>query len=214
LNQAVVMLGSNVIKSIVLAVSTKALYKYAGITEHMMWDHSIGAAIAARLIAAEHGRDLAEVAFIGGLMHDVGKVVMSNEAHDAFVEVMRKTYNDGVDSIDAEEAVFSYNHIEIGSKVIAKWGFPPNLVQILARHHLDRCSLEDIADPFVAKATACVCLADSICKLLGIGYRSPDDTIVIHEHPSVAFLHISKDEVDKLIEETGTAYEEEKALFQ
>jgi putative nucleotidyltransferase with HDIG domain len=213
MRQAVVTLGCNAIESIALAVSTRSLYKHSGITEHMMWDHSVGAAIAARLIATDHGRDLAEVAFIGGLMHDVGKVVMNNDAHDAFVEVMRRINNDGVDSIDAEEAVFGYNHIDIGSEVITKWGFPPILVQILAQHHLDKCSLDDISDLFVAKVTACVCLANSICKLLGIGYRSPDETIDIYAHPSVAFLHISRNEVYKLIKETATTYEQEKHFF-
>ncbi|MCP3676445.1 MAG: HDOD domain-containing protein [Deltaproteobacteria bacterium] len=214
LQQAVITLGGNAIKNIALAVSTKSLYKYSGIAEHMMWDHAIGVAIAARLIAADHGRELAEVAFIGGLMHDVGKVVMNNEAHEAFIEVMKSSYNNGVDSLDAENAVFGYNHIDVGSKVVEKWGFPSNLVQILARHHLNKCSLEDISDPLVAKATASVALADSICKQLGIGYRNQDDTVVIHMHPSVAFLHLSKDKVDKLIEETGTVYQQEKALFQ
>ncbi|MFQ5328619.1 MAG: HDOD domain-containing protein [Thermodesulfobacteriota bacterium] len=214
LNQAVVMLGSNVIQSLVLAVSTRSLYKRFGMMEQLMWDHSIGTAIAARLIAAKHGRELAEVAFIGGLMHDVGKVIMNNEAGAAFIEVMKRTYNHSAASLDAEEAICGYNHTEIGSKVVTKWGFPPILVQIISKHHLDRCILEDILDPFTAKAIAAVALANTTCKVLGVGYRGPNETTAIHDHPALSFLDISPERLDELVEEARETYQSEKALFQ
>jgi len=214
LNQAVVLLGGNVIQSLVLAVSTRSLYKRFGMMEQLMWNHSIGTAIAARLIAAEQSKDLAEVAFIGALMHDVGKVIMNNEISDAFIEVMKRTYNRGTASIDAEEAICGYNHTEIGSKVASKWGFPPILVNIIAQHHLDRCLLEDLPDPFEAKAIAAVSLANSACKVLGIGYRNIDETGAIHDHPALPFLGISTERLGELIEEAGVTYKQEQALFQ
>ena len=133
LQQAITLLGLNAINSLVIALSTKSLYKRFGITEQMMWDHSVGTSIAAKLISSGFGAEAEAVAFIGGLMHDFGKVVMNNESPEAFAEVMMKTYNEGIDSIAAEEGVFGYNHTEIGSMVAGKWGFPSIHFSILEK---------------------------------------------------------------------------------
>ena len=214
LQQAIMVLGFKTIRSIVLSVSTKSLYKKFGMTEQMLWDHSIGAAISAKLLSAGLGRDVGDIAFIGGLMHDLGRVVMNNEAPEAFSEVMMKMYNDDVGSITAEEDIFGYNHSEIGSGVIAKWGLLPALVEIIEKHHLDKCSLQDIGDPLIANGVSCVHLADNVCKMLGIGFREPDEAVLLHELPSAVFLGMKKEGLEKLVENIDETYNKEKAIFQ
>lgn len=213
LQQAIMVLGFKTIRSLVLSVSTKSLHKKFGMTEKMIWDHSVGAAIAAKMISADLGSDVKDIAFIGGLMHDMGKVFMNNETPEAFSEVMMKMYNEGVESIRAEEDIYGYTHAEIGSKVIAKWGLSPVLVKILDMHHLHSTSLEDIGDSLVAQGTACVNLADYICKVLGIGYREPDDSIALKELPSAVFLKLNNEKMDALVEGIRETYESEKAVF-
>ena len=214
LQQAVTLLGLNVVNSLVIALSTKSLYKKFGIAEQMMWDHSIGTSIAARLASSGLGQDVEGVAFIGGLMHDLGKVILNNESPEAFSEVMMKTYNEGLDSITAEEEVFGYNHTEIGSRVAEKWGFPSIHVTILKNHHLNNCKLEDIEEPAVANVIACIHLANNICKILGIGYRSANESISAHELPSAVFLNFTEEKLEMLMKEVGESYEKEKSIFQ
>ncbi len=214
LQQAIMVLGFKTIRSIVLSVSTKSLYKNFGMTEQMLWDHSIGVAISAKMLSADLGRDAGDIAFIGGLMHDIGRVVMNNEAPETFSEVMMKMYNDDVGSITAEEDFFGYNHSEIGSGVIAKWGLSPMLVEIIEKHHLNKCSIQDIRDPLVATGVASVHLADNVCKLLGIGFREPDETVLLNELPSAVFLGMKKEGLEKLVEEINDTYNKEKAIFQ
>jgi HD-like signal output (HDOD) protein len=155
-----------------------------------------------------------EIAFTGSLMHDLGKVIMNNEAPESFAEVMMIMYNDGIDSIKAEEKVFGYNHTDVGSKVVVKWGLSPSLSEILAKHHLNNCKLEDLEGSSIAKSIACVNLADYVCKFLGVGYRSPDDTIQLHELPSAVFLNMPKEKLDPLIQEIKETYDNEKSVFQ
>lgn len=214
LKQAITLLGVNAINSLVIALSIKSLYKRFGITEQMMWDHSVGTSIAAKLISSGLGAEVEGVAFIGGLMHDFGKVVMNNESPEAFSEVMMKTYNEGIDSITAEEEVFGYNHMEIGSMVAEKWGFPSIHVSILKKHHLNNGKLEDIEDQSVARVIACVHLANNICKMLGIGYRSPNETILANELPSTVFLDLTKERMEVFVKDVVEAYEKEKSIFQ
>ena len=58
LKQAIMILGFSTIKSLVLSASTKSIYKKFGITEQLLWDHSVGVAIAARLISGRFGGEM------------------------------------------------------------------------------------------------------------------------------------------------------------
>lgn len=213
LNQAVVILGFTALKDLVVTVSTKLQYKRFGITEQMMWDHSIGAAVAAREIARGHGRDMEEMAFLGGLMHDFGKVVMNNEAPEAYLEVMQETYNEGKEAIEAEASVFGYTHTEIGAMVLTEWGFPQVLISMLRSHHLQDCTPEGFSDPFEARAVSCIHLADSLCKRLGIGYRCPVQGIQLDELVSTRYLGFDAGTIERLRQTASDKYEAEKAAF-
>ena len=214
LKQAIMILGFSTIKSLVLSASTKSIYKKFGITEQLLWDHSVGVAISARLISSSFGTEVEDIAFLGGLMHDLGKVVMNNETPDVFANVMMKVYNDDMDSITAEDEVYGYNHTDIGPGVVSKWGFAPILIEILEKHHLHNCKLDELEDSLVAKGVACVNLADNVCKVLGIGYKDPNDTIVLHELPSSIFLEMTEEKLSSLAEEVEEAYKIEKSVFQ
>lgn len=213
LRQAILILGLKTIRSLVLSVSTRGLYKNFGMKEKILWDHSVGAAIASKMISAGFGAEVGEVSFVGGLMHDLGKTVMNNESPDVFGEVMMNVYNDDNESIAAEEGMYGFNHAEIGARVIEKWGFNFLLVNILEMHHLTNIKLEDIDNPTVAKNVAVVNLADHMCKYLGIGYRSPKKTIQLHELPSSVFLKFGKNALDGLAVNIQETYNREKSVF-
>ncbi len=213
LHQAILILGFKTIRSLVLSVSTRALYKNFGMKEKILWDHSVGAGIAAKLISVGFGAEIGEVSFVGGLMHDLGKVVMNNESPEEFAEVMMKVYNEGFDSITAEMEVYGYNHTEIGAGVVEKWGFAPLLVKILQMHHLRSLNLADIKEPAVATAIAITNLADHVCKVLGIGYRNPDDKIELHKLPSAVFLNMPQERLNILVKNIEETYNLEKTIF-
>jgi HD-like signal output (HDOD) protein len=213
LHQAILILGFKTIRSLILSVSTKALYKNFGMKEKILWDHSVGAAIAAKILSIGFGFEVGEVSFIGGLMHDFGKVVMNNETPDVFGEVMMRIYNEDIESTVAEEEVYGFNHAEIGARVVEKWGFSPLLVSILEKHHLNNVNLQDINDPVVAKGVATVHLADHACKVLGIGYRDPNETIKLDELPSALFLKYDANKLDALIKNIQESYNAEKSIF-
>ncbi len=214
LQHAVMILGLKTIKSLVLTATTRSLYKKFGITEQMMWDHSIGAGIASKVIAGNLGSEVEDVAFVGGLMHDLGKVIMNNETPEMFSEVMMNIYNDNTESITAEQELYGFDHTDIGAGVVTKWKFAPILVHILGKHHLHKCTLEEIGDDMRTKSVACVHLADNICKVLGIGFRSSDDSIVLHELPSAVYLGISQDKFEGLLRNISETYTSEKSAFE
>ncbi len=213
LQHALLILGFKTLRSIVLTATTRSLYKKFGMTEKIIWDHSVGAAIAAKLISRGLGSDVADIAFVGGLMHDLGKVIMNNETPEVYSEVMMKMYNEGMDSVTAEKDIYGYDHTDVGAGVTGKWKFAAPLVLVLKDHHLNNCRLEDINDSLAAKSIACVHLSDHICKFLGIGYREADESIIVHELQSAVYLNLGKDHLDNLLNEISETYNAEKSVF-
>ncbi|MEE9543761.1 MAG: HDOD domain-containing protein [Thermodesulfobacteriota bacterium] len=214
LRQAILVLGLNAIKDLVITVSTKSQFKNFGITEKMLWDHAVGTGIAARLISSDLDREVRDVSFLSGLMHDFGKVVMNNANHEAYLEVMQKTYNENMSALEAEENIFGYNHTDVGSLVMSGWGFPPVYVEVLDKHHLKDCKLDEIKDKKIARSIACINLADNLCKALGIGYREPYTDIVLEELPAKIFLEITDAKIEELKSSVTSSYEEERAHFE
>lgn len=214
IRQAIMVLGLKSLRTIVVAVSTKLQYKRFGITEQLMWDHSIGAAIAARYFASSRWKELEELAFLGGLMHDFGKIIMNNECPQEFSEVMQRIYNEGEDSLTAENSIFGYNHTDIGPMVMKKWEFPAIFVHVLGDHHLHKLSLADVQDPAAARVVACVHVGDNICKRLGMGYRSPDIAIPVIDSPVAQLLNLSDAGLARAMEDIQKIYTVEKAGFQ
>ncbi|MBM3804374.1 MAG: HDOD domain-containing protein [Acidimicrobiia bacterium] len=162
---AVNVLGFKNTRDMTIMAATRGVYKRFGITEKMLWTHSISAAIGAKTIASRYAPFVRDDAFICGLLHDVGKVILNNECPDLFAQVMMRTYNEGETSIRAESTVLGYTHTEVGAAITAKWNYPKVISTIILQHHRDEEARPPIEDPASLKVLACVDLANTGCKV-------------------------------------------------
>ncbi len=205
LTQAIMIIGFSTIKNIVLAASTKDVYKRFGLTEKMLHEHSFGAAISAHGIAREIGFKNTEEAFLVGLLHDIGKVILNNNDPDRFMEVMQEVYNGGSSFSQAEKAVFGFTHSEVGGMVVRKWQLSPEMEKVVRFHH--SLSALGTDDPYVLQLTAIVNLADATCHKLGIGVREPRD-LDLSRLKSSAILKLGPEKLAKIEETVKESYEE------
>lgn len=170
LTQAILRLGLNAVRNIVVATSMKNVYKRFGLAEKLIWEQMIGAALAANVIAKQARRTDPEDAFIGGLLHDVGKVVLNNELPEKFASVMQKVYNDAVPFEEAEKEVFEFSQREVGAFIVKKWGFPEKLENLI-RSFDDHGALD--VDKQTSNLAFTIALADRMCQKFGMGWRNP-----------------------------------------
>ena len=212
---AVSLLGFSAVQSLVMAASTKGLHKNSGILEQMMWDHSVGGAVAARILcwAGGFGGPVQDVAFLAGLLHDIGKVVMNNETPRLYAEVSATVYNEKRSSVDVEREIYGYDHAEIGAGVLRRWGLSPHLVAIVGNHHETVNEFAFMEDDLSRKGSAIVNLGDQICKRLGIGYREPDDELALKDLSSTTYLKLPEKVLEEAVVEIQASYETEKTLF-
>mgnify|MGYP000938877064 CR=1 FL=1 len=159
--QAVILLGMNVVKGMLLGIS---IFELMQETMVGLWEHSIGCSVAARIIAQKRGFKETEEISVSALLHDIGKVVLILQYPDRYEYAMKKTQDRGVVIGMAEEEVFPANHAEAGSWITEKWRFPKVLTETIRYHHKPHLS-----KTFLYEASI-VSLADVLVRARGFGF--------------------------------------------
>jgi len=167
ISDATLLLGFSTIKSLAISTHTSGLLAGPlpgyGLQRGELWQHSVAVAFTARRLAIEAGVEPVEEAFVAGLLHDIGKVILSSRMEDAFDEVIAVAEERRAPLHEVEVELLGFDHAELGAQIAATWNFPPELEEAIRVHH----------DP--ARATErpelahCVYVADATCILIGVG---------------------------------------------
>ena len=88
-DRAIIVVGENVLKNLALEYSLRNTNKTYGVTERKLWENSIGCAVACRMIAGRLTDIDKSEAYLAGLQHHIGKVVMINRDKDLYREVLK-----------------------------------------------------------------------------------------------------------------------------
>ena len=160
-NHAVMLLGLNVVKGLLLSVSVFEIMHKAMIG---LREHSIGVAIASKVLGRKKGLKEPEEVFVAGLLHDVGKVILTLAWPEEYEKTVKDAEAAGIAIFDAERSHFSETHAAVAGWLAEKWHFPRKLCECIANHHRPQVST------LAPLETAIVHTADVIVKARGIGY--------------------------------------------
>lgn len=173
IDRAVSYLGERIIVSIALGdcagkLMGKELEGYSA-QRGSLWKHDLRAAIAAREVVVQSGADISpELAFTAGLLHDIGKALISDYlAGTAPEAVSLITAEDSFDYLDAEEQLVGFNHTQAGFELAKSWELPAELTAAIRFHH----DPEEATEEFRALVYA-VHLGDVIAMMGGFGTGS------------------------------------------
>lgn len=138
IKNAVVILGFNGIRSVVLSVNLSKLMKIDldfTDTNNNFWAHSLATATVVKLIARRNISKLQidpEEAFCAGLLFGIGKFYLSIQYSDQYTEIVGKTKESGNSFYALEEDIFGITHNYVGSVISKVWKFPPPLIAIFS----------------------------------------------------------------------------------
>ena len=172
--QAIVYLGMNQVVDLVLLASCSQtlsgpLEGY-GLARGELWKSAVAGAILASDVAEKKGLKHTGLAFTGGLLRDIGKVVIDQFIRDAAPQIADRVKCEKISFIAAERQVLGVDHTQVGAMLAEKWLLPSSLSCIIRYCHApleaDGCFVE----------AAVVCLADCICRRLEIVSGIDDDT--------------------------------------
>jgi HD-like signal output (HDOD) protein len=210
LTEAIVMLGFNSIRSLVVTSAARNLYssgsKRMGLKERLLWEHSIGCAFACKLLVQERYPRMAEEGFLAGLMHDIGKLVLNIQAPDSFDEIVQIVYNENRAFAETEQEILGFDHTQVGAALVGKWKLPDLLEDIIGGHH----------DPEAMSAENPLLLyldvANHLCKKLGIGFVDAPD-LELGELPSAQALKLPEALLAQTADVLQATLESEMEIF-
>lgn len=199
--KAVMMLGLNATKSIVMTSVMRDLLRSSDEFEQSLWRHSTASALTAKMTAnAVNYRD-PEEAFIAGLIRDIGLLVLYRVTPRVIKEICKKG---GVSTLEEENAMFGINHCQLGMEICRRWNFPEEIIQVLAH---------ELGSAGSASALALIVhVAARICGRLGISLiHLPDLDLV--QLSSAQELGLTEPAIRNISEEIAASFEEGKDYF-
>jgi len=168
LDDALVVLGHDILKDILITSSSVRFYKGGEVgagyklEQGDLWKHSVAVAIMAKLIAPHFKGVDSSVAFTAGLLHDIGKRFLSTFVADEFNEIMNKAHRGRQTFLEAEREILGMDHAELGGLILEKWEFDQELRDAVKMHH-------DPAALAREQLTALVAIANTLVISAGIG---------------------------------------------
>lgn len=208
IHHATVLLGSKRVGEIIsMSGASKFLDKTLegySLEPGMMWEHSLSVAFGSRLVVSKRNPELSNDAFIAGLIHDAGKMIL-----DRYVIQRKEQFESLIGAgkcyLDVEKEILGFTHADIAYLACKAWGIPENLTTAIRFHH----------EPWMAddnRLAYAVSLADVLSKLSGVGtsnedllYKVDEKALSIHgigEDDIVSIMCEMVESVQKVEEET------------
>ncbi len=172
------------------------------------WKHSVATGVIARTLCKELSVGDRQTIYFGGLLHDIGKVVLDRFAHDVYKIVMQITHDECIAMIEAEKKILGESHDVIGGLIMDKWKFPFVLADIARFHHNVSASSEQ-SRPSVALCA----LADELARLQFYGFGGNKGGVILEETQAFRILAgiapgINNIDMYKLVQDLETLRDE------
>ncbi len=166
-DMAIVVLGFNSVKEIGLSLSVLDTFRDTESNAYFdvsrFWEHSLGCGVAAKTLAKRYAPGYASQAFVAGLMHDIGKIVISLYAKKDFLEIARTVSDKGNTWSEVEQRIIGTDHAQVGGVLAGRWKIPDVIAEAIRFHHTPWGSESH------QKVAAIVSLANLLCHSCNIG---------------------------------------------
>jgi putative nucleotidyltransferase with HDIG domain len=138
ISEAVKIVGIRGIRNLLYSYGTQKVLGDDSLYKKQLWEHSYKTAFYAYNLIKNfrHGdRNLLDDVYVGGILHDMGKIIFSN-VHPELLENIRNFCSEkGLPASIFEDLSAGLNHAEIGALIAEKWNFPDALVNAIRYHH-------------------------------------------------------------------------------
>ncbi len=198
-SKAIVYLGEKMVVGIAIGACSAKIFKnplsgYEA-AAGALWEHSLRTAIAAREIASYTKKVISSnLAFTAGLLHDIGKSVISEFLHGNVDEMVNMCDEGRVENfLKAERNTIGTDHAEVGCELATHWHLPESLATVIRYHHEPNKS-DDKYRPLVYA----VHVGDLLAMMGGTGTGADSLSYTIDEN-YLEFIDINKDHLARVL---------------
>ncbi len=200
IQQAVTILGTNAVRSLVLSfsfLSGKRVRNDGGFDYEHYWEKSLSSAVSAKMITAQIRSDIdPEEAFTVGLLQKVGVLVLAQAMPEKYDAVLRAFAAGSEDIIELEAAHLGVTHPEVGAAVARHWQFPSSLAVPIAFHR--QPDAYDGSDPKLRKMVQIAYLSGLVSNI--IYSKKPIDYAERFRHEARRRLGLQSGAIDHILE--------------
>jgi putative nucleotidyltransferase with HDIG domain len=212
LDRAMAMLGFDMVRNIALSVLVSHLFfndhsDSGEVRARDLWYHSLACAVAAENLASRLDHPEKTAAFVAGLLHDLGKVVLLRWNSELYQQLARVAQAKHVSLRVIEQETLGIDHAEVAQILLEDWGFPQDLVGPVRDHH----QLEARSSNGISLTSVIQC-ANSLCHHKRFGYSGHSEAdLQLAEIEELTGL--SADELKELSIDVIQRFDEAAALF-
>jgi len=202
INEAVVVLGFRAVRSMVMAVSMNGAFRVdqcQGFDAAGYLRHCVGVGLASRALAPLAGLN-AELAFTGGLLHDIGQLVLASNFSVQYAVALDYRKKHDCPLVIAERDILGLDHAEVGGLLAEAWRFPDSLHQAVALHHAPAGALAN-------SLANVVHVADAFAHAMGLANAS-DELMMPVDRTAWERLALDGEKCRKAIAEIEHCFEE------
>jgi len=203
ISRAVTVVGVNQLSTLAVGTSIMSLFEDVPaevIDVVQFWKHSVCCGLIARRLCRMTRRGDPERAFVAGLLHDIGQLVLLQAAPERAAAVLAHARSREVLLYEEERTLLGFDHATLGGMLLRKWNFPFILVSAVLEHHHPR---ENQKEP----EPALVHCAETIATALGVG--SSGEYFVQPPAPDIwASMGLTPERVDEMIEDLDEELDE------
>ncbi len=133
-NHAVVILGYRAIRHLSLGLATYDAFKkqVGSLDQEASWQHTLCCAASSHVIAARLRHPVPEEAFVAGLLHDIGRMILNVSSPEDFAK-LRPAH--AAELLEQEEEIFGIPHTKAGSLLLERWKLPEQCCRVARFHH-------------------------------------------------------------------------------
>lgn len=174
-----------------------------------LWQHDLRTAIGAREVVKQSGAEInAELAFTAGLLHDIGKALISDYLQGRVPEaVALLSEADSFDYLSAEEKLIGFDHTRAGYELALAWQLPPELTEVIRYHHEPAQAAAEYRPLVYA-----VHLGDNIAMLGGYGTGSDSMRYKLDQKYS-DYIHINANTLASIVLTVDSEYQKLQESF-
>jgi putative nucleotidyltransferase with HDIG domain len=207
LTRAIIMLGLNTVKNLVLSIaileSLGGKKAFRAFSANDFWTHSICVGVAAKSMASAKGIPTAEREeyFVAGLLHDLGKIPLNSCFADEYGQALESARSDQKPLCCAEDMVFGMDHNIVGRMIAEKWQLGETIIDSLFHHHNP-----DKAREQNRQFVTIVALADTFANSSNIGFagnhsHSPEDPALAYFAEQVGVSKVTLSGLGEIVSE-------------
>ena len=201
LDRAIIILGFNLLRDISVSLAVFSLFKGFKTKNYDLlrniWRHSLYTGISCKVLAQNYEPESKENLYIGGLLHDIGKLVLITTMGKDYDLLIEKAEQETISMVELESKFLGVNHSEVGAGLIELWNLPESLVSIAKFHH---CPREYRSQDKISRWIQLVYLGDIFAHLLESKQNDTKDLIRLYPDFQNNFS-LAKSEIGQMLEE-------------